>query len=155
MRRWGPVGVWMLIMLLVSTDLGSMKTSRMLMDPIFLWFDPTLTPRQLWDANVIFRRICHLTEFGVLAILVWRTRDLLKSPWPGAGTRHLVGLTLGVCAFFAITTELIQYVVNTRSAKVQDVLINMVGSVLGLFFVFLVKKFRRPPPPPASPEILP
>lgn len=144
MRRWFPVGLWMVIMLVISTDIGSVRTSGRLIDPILLWFDPTLRPHELYHLNIIFRKTCHVVEFAVLAMLVWRTRDLLKSPWPGSGTLRLAALTLGVCAFFAISTELIQYASRSRAASPRDVLINMGGSVLGLSLVFLVKKLRRP-----------
>lgn len=145
----------MLIMLVISTDLGSMKTSRRLLDPIFLWFDPTLTAKQLWAANVIFRKICHLTEFAVLAMLVWRTKDLLKGPWPRTGTLQLAGMTFGVCALFAVATELIQYAARSRAASIRDVLINLAGSLLGLGFIFLVKKLRRRSLSPDTKKISP
>jgi VanZ family protein len=135
----------MLIMLVVSTDIGSMDTSRRLLNPIFLWFDPTLLPHELYHFNIIFRKFSHVVEFAILAMLVWRTRDLLKSPWPGSGSLRLAGLTLSVCAFFAISTELIQYASRNRAASPWDVLINMAGSTLGLSLVFLVKKLRRKP----------
>jgi len=129
----------MLIMLVISTDLGSMQTSQRLMNPIFLWFNPALNSHDLYFANIVFRKVCHLTEFAVLAMLVWRTRDLLKSPWPGSGTLRLAALTLSVCAFFAISTELIQYASQSRAASPWDILINMTGAVLGLSLVFLIK----------------
>jgi VanZ family protein len=141
-RRWSPVAAWMLIMLVVSTDLGSMSTSQRLLNPVFLWFNPRLTSYELYQANVVFRKICHVTEFAVLAMLVWRTRNLLKSPWPGSGTLRLAGLTLAICAFFAISTELAQYAARSRSASPWDILLNMFGSVLGLSIIFLLKKWR-------------
>jgi VanZ family protein len=143
----------MLLMLVISTDIGSMQTSQRLMNPVFLWFDPTLSMHELYKLNIIFRKLCHVTEFAVLAMLVWRTRDLLKSPWPGTGTLRLVGLTLAVCAFFAISTELIQYGYRSRAASPWDILLNMGGSVLGLSLLFLFKKIRRKAPP-KKPRIL-
>lgn len=143
----------MVLMLVISTDIGSMQTSQRFLNPILLWFDPTLGPDDLYRLNIIFRKACHVTEFAILAMLVWRTRDLLKSPWPEAGTLRIVGLTLAVCAFFAISTELIQYGYRSRAASPWDVLLNMGGSVAGLSLVFLFKKLRRRKPAP-KPRIL-
>jgi hypothetical protein len=83
-------------------------------------------------------------------MLVWRARDLLKSPGPG--TLRTAGLTLAVCAFFAISTELIQYASRSRAASPRDIVINLSGSVLGLSLVLLYRKLRRGRP--RKPRIL-
>lgn len=140
----------MVLMLVISTDIGSMQTSQRFLNPILLWFDPTLSSPELYRLNIIFRKTCHVTEFAILAMLVWRTRDLLKSPWPKAGTLRIVGLTLAVCAFFAISTELIQYAYRSRAASPWDVALNMGGSVLGLSLLFLFKKMLPQKPAPKS-----
>lgn len=140
----------MVLMLVISTDMGSMQTSQRFLNPILLWFDPSLPSGELYRLNIIFRKACHVTEFAILAMLVWRTRDLLKGPWPKAGTLRIVGITLGVCAFFAISTELIQYAYRSRAASPWDVLLNMGGSVLGLSLVFLFKRMRPRKPVPKA-----
>ncbi len=154
MRRWLPVVIWMTLILAASTDLGSLEMSRGLLTPILLWFDPRMTPHELYAANILFRKASHVLEFAILAVLVWRTRDLLKNPWPGSCFFRLAGLVIAVCAFFAVSTELVQYASRSRAASPWDVLINMGGACLGLAVVFLVKWARRPPNAPKNPRIL-
>lgn len=144
----------MVLILVASTDLGSLGMSQRLLNPVFLWFDPRLTPHELYQANVVFRKASHFIEFAVLAALVWRTRDLLKNPWSGSCSVRLAGLVMAVCAFFAISTELVQYASRNRSASPWDVAINLSGSCLGLAIVFLVKWIRRPRRVLQNPRIL-
>lgn len=153
-RRWLPVVIWMFLILVASTDLGSLGMSRRLLNPIFLWFDPRMTPHDLYGANIVFRKASHVIEFAILAILVWRTRDLLKNPWSGSCSLRLAGMVMAVCAFFAVSTELVQYASRNRAASPWDAAINLGGSGLGLAVVFLVKWARQPRHVLKKPRIL-
>jgi Predicted integral membrane protein len=148
--RWLPVLGWVLIMMVVTTDLGSLPNSQRLLNPVFRWFNPKMTPRQLYMANVWVRKSCHVAEFAVLAILVWRARRLMRKPWFGHGTLSSVFVVLTTCGLLALFTEFVQYVSERRSASPWDVLINLGGAVLGVGLVFLFRairsRFRRSSP---------
>ncbi len=144
----------MVLILVASTDLGSLGMSRRILNPLLLWWDPQMSHRDLYAANIVFRKASHVVEFAVLAILLWRTRDLLKNPWSGSCSLRLGGMVLAVCAFFAVSTELVQYASRNRAASPWDALINLGGSGLGLASIFVVKWVRRPRHQPNTSRIL-
>ena len=84
-------------------------------------------------ANVLVRKVAHITEFGVLAVCtsyyfhVCRLRG-----------RRGMGCAVALSVAYAITDEIHQLFVPGRSGRVTDVLIDSIGCLLGvLFFSFL------------------
>jgi VanZ family protein len=143
MTRWVPVVVWMIFILVASTDLGSAGTTFHFLKPILRWLDPTISEDRIYHLNILARKTMHLIEFATLAILVWRTRMAPGIPRRRNAPACAVGLALAVCAFFAVSTEIVQFTMRSRAASVRDVWINMGGAVLGLLLIALVKTLRR------------
>lgn len=78
-----------------------------------------------WD--LVLRKLAHIIEYAILAILVYRSLNYRR--W------HLmVGGTFIVSLLYAVFDEIHQYLVPTRDGKVTDVLIDTIGIILGLWF---------------------
>ena len=84
-----------------------------------------VTPDNFWD--FVFRKLAHLTEYLVLYLLLYRAT---KKVW----------WSLAVCALYALSDELHQHLVLTRSGNGQDVLIDFLGGFMGLFLIRRIKK---------------
>jgi VanZ family protein len=81
----------------------------------------------IWD--LIFRKIGHMLEFGILTWLAYRARPSFR--WAGAFS-----------LFYAITDEYHQTFVFGREGTVRDVIIDAIGIAIA---IFLLWKKKTPP----------
>lgn len=91
----------------------------------------------------LFRKCAHLTEYAVLALLLWRAvrRPGKNDPrpwiWPEAG------LALAIAFLYAASDEFHQIFVPTRTAQVSDVFIDTVGGAASLFALWIIGRWRK------------
>jgi len=76
MRRfvadWIPAITWTALILLGSTDvLAAENTSRFLV-PVLRWLDPGISWAAVDMIHTVIRKLGHVTEYAILAILLWR-----------------------------------------------------------------------------------
>ena len=116
LRLWLPVGLWCGTIFYLSS------------------LPYLATPWGAWD--IILRKIAHITEYGILAFLVWRAIfhsikiNLSKAyAWSGA-----------LSLLYSISDEIHQSFVPTRHGSVFDVLIDAFGIGLMLCFLIVRKK---------------
>ena len=84
----------------------------------------------------IIRKCAHVSEFFILGILVIN----LVSKY---NVKHIYFISFIVCVLYASSDEFHQLFVPGRSGLVTDVLIDLIGVVLGLLLVFLIRCFRK------------
>jgi VanZ family protein len=146
-REWVPVIAWMLMIFAGSTDvLSAEHTSRFLV-PFLRWIDPHISFATIAHINTALRKLGHLTEYAILAALLWRAlRVTLRS----TSRFWLAGFAMTVCGLFAISDEFHQSFVPRRTASENDVLIDICGAMLGLAVCWLIqsgnqeaRKFNR------------
>ncbi len=92
--------------------------------------------------HYVIRKCGHLTEYAILALLVWRALHFSKNslpPW----SWPKVGGTLLVVFLFAASDEIHQSFVPTRTAQVSDVFIDTAGAVIGLLVLRLFVNLRN------------
>ena len=98
-KHWLPVVLWMGFIFAMSTELGSSANTSSIFEPLVKWFKPDATPEQFEFVHFIVRKLGHLTEYAVLALLVFRALRLtLPSPlckfsWQTAGIALLITTT--------------------------------------------------------------
>jgi len=144
LRRWGPPAVWMAVIGLCSTDaFGAEETSR-LIGPLLRWLFPTASPDTIGLLHGAVRKLGHVAEYGILAIL-WQ-RALAWGPagrQPGAAFRALL-----VSVGFAVLDETHQAFQTARTGSPVDVGWDALGAVLGL----LVRRLGRGFPQNVTPR---
>jgi VanZ family protein len=127
-----------------SADSQSFHHSSIYFEPLVRWLFPQLSPAQVEALHHAFRKTCHLTEYGVLAWLLWRAirkplkRDARPWRWPEAG------LALALVFAYAASDELHQVFVPNRTAQISDVLIDTSGGVAALLLLWLRWKIFKP-----------
>lgn len=140
LRYWLPVLVWMVLIFSASADTQSYQHSSRFFEPLLRWLFPTLPPATVAVIHHVFRKTCHLTEYAILALLLWRAlrqpvkRDLRPWRWDEAG------LALAVVFAYAASDEFHQIFVPNRTPLVSDVLIDTSGGALGLLLLWLGRK---------------
>lgn len=138
--KWVPVIAWMVLIFAGSTDvLSAEHTSRFLV-PFLRWLDPHISFAMITTINVVLRKLGHLTEYAVLAALLWRAlRGTLRS----RRTITLVAIALTASALFAASDEFHQSFVATRTASENDVLIDICGAIVGLAICWMIGQKNR------------
>jgi len=138
--------------LIFSASTGAMSsghTSRII-GPIVRWFIPDISEVALGKVVFAVRKTAHVTEYAILAALVWRALRIPKAevqhsddaktrPWRWSQAM----LALGVAALYAASDEIHQYFVPTREARFGDVMLDSTGAALGLFAIWFAGRWRR------------
>lgn len=143
LRYWLPVGVWMGLVFSASADKQSFAHSSMLFEPMVHWLFPHLSPGAVADLHHVFRKTCHLTEYAILAWLLWRAIHKPyrheSRPWNWAEA----GLALSIVFAYAASDEFHQIFVPNRTPLVSDVMIDTCGGAVGLLLLWLGLKITR------------
>jgi VanZ family protein len=125
-----PAIIWMALIFLGSTDMLSAEHTSRFLVPFFRWLDPQISLATLNAIQVGVRKLGHLTEYAILAMLLWRA---LRS-----GTRWQMKMSILllvaalVCAIFAASDEFHQSFIPSRTSSPRDVMIDICGAFLGL-----------------------
>jgi len=135
----------MLVIFSASADSKSYQHSSTLFEPLLHWLFPHLPEPQIAEIHHLFRKCGHLTEYAILALLVWRAlhRPVKneRRPWRW----DEAGLALAIVFCYAATDEFHQIYVPTRTPLISDVLIDTSGGAIALAGFWLVRKqFPRP-----------
>lgn len=131
LRRYGPALLWMGAIFLFSTDLFSRgETGRFLL-PLLAWLFPEAAAETLALLHEALRKVGHLMEYGVLAVLWYRGRASGSAAWAPEAAR----LALLVAVGYAVTDELHQALVASRTGSVLDVAIDAGGAAIGLLLL--------------------
>jgi VanZ family protein len=62
----------MLVIFTASSDVNSTRHSSSLFEPLLRWLFPHLPQPQIETIHLLSRKCCHLTEYAILALLLWR-----------------------------------------------------------------------------------
>jgi len=131
----------MAMIFLASTDIGSVQHTSRIIGPILRWFNPNVSAQTIHDVQVVIRKTGHVSEYAVLAILIWTTRRSLgKTP---AWSRREVVLVIGLCALYAASDEFHQLFVPSRGPSIWDVLIDSTGASIGMLVLWRLYRFWR------------
>jgi VanZ family protein len=129
-KYWMPAIVWMALIFIGSTDvLSAEHTSRFLL-PFLRWLDPKISWATLNAIQTIIRKLGHVTEYAILAALMWRA---LRGGTVGKSKTSILFVIVWIaCGAFAASDEFHQSFVPSRTASVRDVMIDICGALIGL-----------------------
>lgn len=140
---WLPPLLWMAGIFSVSSDSGSAQHSSRMFVPLMHWLFPLMAQARIEDFHFLLRKCAHLSEFAVLAVLMWRAiRHLVPNP-PQPWQWSQAAIALSIVAFYAASDEFHQSYVPGRTGQVSDVFIDTSGGAIGLGLLWLVGKLRK------------
>jgi VanZ family protein len=137
LRYWLPLIVWMTLIFVGSTDLMSAEHTSRIIVPFLRWLYPTISPERLAEVHFYARKAAHVSEYAVLAALLYRA--LVNTILRGRALLS-AAIVLFVCSFYAMTDEFHQSFVPSRTASARDVAIDSVGALIGLL---IINRFQR------------
>ncbi len=143
LKYWLPPLAWMLVIFSASGDAKSYQHSSALFEPLLHWLFPQMSPPRIELIHHLFRKAGHLTEYALLALLLWRAihkpqkNDQRPWRWDEAG------LSLALVFLYAASDEFHQIFVASRTALVSDVFIDTSGGVIGLMLLWSIGKILK------------
>ena len=138
-KYWLPVLVWMTLIFLLSTDLGSTRQTSRFIGPVLRFFWPDVSEEQIRGVQFAVRKTGHVVGYAILAALLWRARRGDARGWNAAHARF----AWLAAAFYAGTDEIHQSMVPTRMGSVWDVLLDSFGAGVGLALIWWIGRRRR------------
>jgi len=132
-RTWAPVVIWKVLIFIFSTDAFAAPHTKSFFAPILSWLVPGITPEILQSIHGLLRKLGHLTEYFILAVLLGKT---LKAQWPEHSQRRRIAASVIVATLYAISDEWHQSFVPSRTASAVDVAIDAGGAICGAFWTW-------------------
>src|SRR5205807_5535847 len=121
LKYWLPVLIWLGLIFVGSTDaLSAEQTSRFLV-PFLRWLDPQISGATIAGIQLVVRKLGHITEYAILAMLLWR--GLRRGTRLQAKMSILFLLAWLAAAIFAVTDVFHHSFVRSRPASALDVLV--------------------------------
>jgi VanZ family protein len=139
--NWVPVIAWMILIFAGSTDMLSAEHTSRFLVPFLRWLDPHISFAMIAFINVVLRKLGHLTEYAILAALLWRalrfqvSRDV-RALWQTAGAALLIA------SVYAAFDEFHQSFVPSRTASMVDVMIDCTGALIAVATCWLFASRR-------------
>ena len=102
---------------------------------IFVRDDITQTKKEklIEKYTFVIRKLAHFTVYLILGILVI---NMLSS----FNLKNLITISILICFTYALSDEFHQLFVDGRSCELRDVLIDTIGSFIGIFIYNVFKK---------------
>ena len=123
-KNWLPVVVWAGIIFLFSTEIFSGSNTAGVIRRWLTAVFPSLSPEHLDFFHFLGRKLGHFGEFFILAVLLARALRRRTDD-------NRVGLAVALTSLYAVSDELHQSLVPSRSASALDVMIDSFGGVCG------------------------
>ena len=131
-KYWIPALIWLALIYVGSTDLMSAEHTSRFLGPFLRWLKPDITADAIAKVQLFVRKVAHLTEYAILATLLWR------AVYSGTNLKIKISTLFVtvwlVSTLIAVSDEFHQSFVTSRTASIGDVRIDMIGAIFGLIF---------------------
>src|SRR6059058_387121 len=141
LKHWLPVLIWLGVIFLGSTDMLSAEHTSRFLVPFLRWLDPQISFATLNAIQFGIRKLAHLTEYAILAMLLWRA---LRSGARWQMKMSILFLVAALaCAIFAASDEFHQSFVPSRTSSPVDAMIDICGALVGLAICWVFARGKR------------
>lgn len=138
LKYYLPVLIWMIYIFYMSHQNGTISTnnSSSIVNNIINFFNLPNTYSAIF--TTIIRKGAHICEYALLAILLFYAISHTTN-------HHIYLITLIISLVYASSDEFHQLFIPGRSGQIQDILIDGIGIIIGLFitYIFLMLKKKR------------
>lgn len=123
--------LWMILIFTMSSfnSTESSNQSNFIVDIITNIFNIT----NINLLSLIIRKLAHFTEYFILGILIY---NLIHS------YNKKICIAIIICVLYAISDEIHQLFVPGRSCQLLDILIDTMGSIVGIYLLYFIKKLQ-------------
>jgi VanZ family protein len=124
---------WAAVIYHLSTESYGSSFSAPLLVKILAFLRISVSPSSLESLNFLLRKSAHITEYGILGLLLYRT--FLNRPSFEWRPRSALWSVL-IAGLYAVTDECHQIYEPGRTASVMDSGIDTVGALLGMLVIY-------------------
>ncbi len=136
---WLPPILWMTAITIFSTDIFAGGNTGSLLWTIFHRIFPNMTEEQFQPIHFLIRKAAHLTEFGILALLLYRAiRSGSVERWRWSWAVY----TLAIVIVFALLDEYHQTFTRNRVGSIYDSLTDISGGLTALLSLWLWRRMK-------------
>lgn len=132
--------IWTAVIFSFSLQSGEVSgdLSGSVLEALLGFFLPGVleSPEKLELFHLILRKCAHFTEFMILGVLSSIALKHMK-----VGYKNIIGV--GYCVLIASLDETLQLFVSGRAGRVQDVLLDSAGALVGILVVFICFKVTK------------
>ena len=123
LKPWLPVMIWMAVIFIASTSLGSSEHTSRMFEPLLRWVKPDITAETTSFIHFLIRKTGHLSEYAVLGILIMRAVRRAVPQFTEVWARRALLIAWVSSTAYAATDELHQVFVDGRTPALGDVAI--------------------------------
>lgn len=135
---WWPALLWAAVIFAMSTDTFSSEHTGSILERILSWIYPAITTGEFEIIHHLIRKSAHFTEYFVFGLLLFRGLRRGRPGW-----RWSWGLlALFIAAVYSALDEIHQAFVASRTASPYDSLLDSIGALAGIIFLFLWFRWR-------------
>ena len=124
---------WMIVIFIFSTDYFSSARTTPIIAPLLSSLFPGLTEAHMENMGLLLRKLGHWSEYFILAVLLMRA---LRAEFPGSSAKREIIWSVAFAVIYAVSDELHQSFVPSRSASAVDVSIDAIGAICGTLFSY-------------------
>lgn len=136
-RAWLWVGLCVFVILGFSGEAFSGQETSRYITPFLRWVWPDISQATLREAHFLVRKLAHLTEYTLLAVLAFRA---LRFSLAVSALR--VGLvTLALVLAVAGIDEARQSILPTRTGSFADVMLDFAGGAVGVVLIVALHRW--------------
>jgi VanZ family protein len=128
---WAPVVVWAAMIWSFSTEAFASESTSRFLRPLLAWLMPWASDAMLDTAHLAVRKMGHVAEYFLLALLLYRALAAGHGGWERRWALAAFLLATG----YAVADELHQVFLPARTGSVGDVLLDAAGAAAALAVV--------------------
>lgn len=137
-RRWltvyAPLAIWIAVIIGLGSSFGAMNETSRFIRPLLEFFFPSAPPETLTIYHGYIRKLAHLAEYAILAILARRAFTHFRMP---------ILKAMGLVVLVAVVDEFRQSFDPRRTGAPVDVIIDLAGGILGLAISSIAARIFR------------
>jgi VanZ family protein len=140
LRNWAPAVLWAGLIFFFSTDSFSSSNTSQFLGPLLSAIYSGITAEQIDTIHLLIRKLSHWSEYFIFSLLLIRAvRGQFKNK---VELRRAVWIA-AVVFLYALSDELHQDFVPSRTASFADVTIDSFGGICGILWTYLRSKGKR------------
>jgi VanZ family protein len=141
-KYWLYVFVWLLILIILSSDFFSYFATRKIIKSLFLFFNPDVHIRTILKFHEFSRKALHIMNYAFLSWLLLCAYAKSFAPIPKWTTKIAI-LCVLICVCFSVADEWRQSFTSMRTSRLLDICLDTGGAVLTQILCFLIFTFKN------------
>jgi VanZ family protein len=140
LKKWTPVILWLALIFYCSTDQFSSSNTSQVLGSVLDRLFPEIPMDRIIFVHSLLRKLGHWSEYFVFSVLLLRAlREDNRVDWK----MHHTALSIMLVFFYATGDEFHQSFVPSRTASINDVLIDLFGGICGIVWMMLRTERKR------------